>query len=108
MPIVPRSDRDLRSDANRRFSPTLGELRKEKIEIWPGGCQEGEAVHPAHRSELLGRSWRRSTKMSEEFFVGTELQTYPIWTRANVGEVFPDPVALATFDFAFQNESGLR
>ncbi len=47
--------------------------------------------------------------MSEEYFVGTKTSDrYPIWTRANVGEVFPDPVALATFDFAFQNESGLQ
>ena len=44
--------------------------------------------------------------MAEEYFVGTKTSDrYPIWTRANVGEVFPDPVALATFDFAFQNES---
>ena len=47
--------------------------------------------------------------MEEEYFVGTRTSSrYPIWTRANVGEVFPDPVALSTFDFAFQNEDGLQ
>jgi len=47
--------------------------------------------------------------MAEEYFVGTKTSDrYPIWTRANVGEVFPDPVALATFDFAFQNDDGLQ
>lgn len=44
-----------------------------------------------------------------EYFVGTESsERYPLWTRANVGEVFPDPVAMATFDFAFQNADGIR
>ena len=48
-------------------------------------------------------------EMAEEYFVGTKTSDrYPIWTRANVGEVFPDPVALATFDFAFQNDDGLQ
>lgn len=43
------------------------------------------------------------------YFVGTKpSQTYPIWTRANVGEVFPDPVRMSTFDFAFQNDEGIR
>ena len=47
--------------------------------------------------------------MAEEYFVGTKTsERYPIWTRANVGEVFPDPVALSTFDFAMQNEDGLQ
>ena len=47
--------------------------------------------------------------MEEEYFVGTRTSSrYPIWTRANVGEVFPDPVALSAFDFAFQNEDGLQ
>jgi len=47
--------------------------------------------------------------MAEEYFVGTNTSDrYPIWTRANVGEVFPDPVALSTFDFAFQNDNGIQ
>jgi len=47
--------------------------------------------------------------MSEEYFVGTKTSDrYPVWTRANVGEVFPDPVALSTFDFAFQNDEGIQ
>lgn len=47
--------------------------------------------------------------MAEEYFVGTNTSDrYPIWTRANVGEVFPDPVALSTFDFAFQNDDGIQ
>jgi len=42
------------------------------------------------------------------YFVGTRTsERYPLWTRANVGEVFPDPVAMGTFDLAFQNEDGL-
>ncbi len=32
---------------------------------------------------------------------------YPFYTRANVGEVFPDPVVPLSFSFAFQNENGL-
>ena len=47
--------------------------------------------------------------MPEEYFASTKTSDrYPIWTRANVGEVFPDPVALSTFDFAFQNEDGIQ
>ena len=47
--------------------------------------------------------------MSEEYFVSTKTSDrYPIWTRANVGEVFPDPVAFSTFDFAFQNDEGIQ
>ncbi|MEC8921780.1 MAG: PEP-utilizing enzyme [Actinomycetota bacterium] len=47
--------------------------------------------------------------MAEEYFAGTKTSDrYPIWTRANVGEVFPDPVALSTFDFAFHNEDGIQ
>tara|TARA_B100001250_G_scaffold414422_1_gene452722 strand:+ start:18021 stop:19772 length:1752 start_codon:yes stop_codon:yes gene_type:complete len=47
--------------------------------------------------------------MSEEYFVSTKTSDrYPVWTRANVGEVFPDPVALSTFDFAFQNDGGIQ
>ncbi|MDG2023779.1 MAG: PEP-utilizing enzyme [Actinomycetota bacterium] len=47
--------------------------------------------------------------MAEEYFAGTNTSDrYPIWTRANVGEVFPDPVALSTFDFAIQNEDGIQ
>ena len=30
--------------------------------------------------------------MTEEYFASTKTSDrYPIWTRANVGEVFPDP-----------------
>ena len=47
--------------------------------------------------------------MPEEYFASTKTSDrYPIWTRANVGEVFPDPVALSTFDFAFQNQDGIQ
>ncbi|MGY9073125.1 MAG: PEP-utilizing enzyme [Acidimicrobiales bacterium] len=43
------------------------------------------------------------------YSVGTQpSERFPIWTRANVGEVFPDPVAPGTFGFAFQDESGIR
>ena len=49
------------------------------------------------------------TDRSGGYFVGTKpSERYPIWTRANVGEVFPDPVRMSTFDFAFQNDGGLR
>lgn len=49
------------------------------------------------------------TDRSGGYFVGTKpSQRYPIWTRANVGEVFPDPVRMGTFDFAVQNEDGIR
>ncbi len=42
------------------------------------------------------------------YFVGTQpSKRYPIWTRANVGEVFPDPVRMSTFYFAFQDEDGI-
>ena len=47
--------------------------------------------------------------MVEQYFVRTEpSERYPLWTRANVGEVFPDPVAMGTFDFALQNADGPR
>ena len=43
------------------------------------------------------------------YFVSTKSSDrYPLWTRANVGEVFPDPVKMSTFDFAFQNDEGIR
>ena len=49
------------------------------------------------------------TDRSGGYFVGTKpSERYPIWTRANVGEVFPDPVRMSTFDFAFQNDDGIR
>ena len=49
------------------------------------------------------------TDRSGGYFVGTKpSERYPIWTRANVGEVFPDPVRMSTFDFAFQNDEGIR
>lgn len=45
--------------------------------------------------------------MVEPWIVETDLnQDYPFYTRANVGEVFPDPVAPSSFSFAFQNEDG--
>jgi len=34
--------------------------------------------------------------------------SFPIYTRGNVGEVFPDPVAMSSFDFAFANADGIR
>lgn len=49
------------------------------------------------------------TDASGAYFVGTKpSDRFPIWTRANVGEVFPDPVKMSTFDFAFQNDEGIR
>ena len=39
-------------------------------------------------------SWLVETELSERF---------PFYTRANVGEVFPDPVAPLSFSFAFQH-----
>jgi pyruvate,water dikinase len=40
--------------------------------------------------------------------VGTGLsERFPFYTRANVGEVFPDPVAPLSFSFAFQTPDGL-
>ena len=49
------------------------------------------------------------TDRSGGYFVGTKpSERYPIWTRANVGEVFPDPVRMGTFDFAFQDADGIR
>ncbi len=43
-------------------------------------------------------SWLVETKSSEQ---------YPFYTRANVGEVFPDPVAPLTFSFGFQDGAKL-
>ncbi|MEZ5281717.1 MAG: PEP-utilizing enzyme [Acidimicrobiales bacterium] len=43
--------------------------------------------------------WVVETKLSER---------YPVYTRANVGEVFPDPVTPLSFSLAFQNEDGLQ
>ncbi len=45
--------------------------------------------------------------MVKPWIVETDLsERYPFYTRANVGEVFPDPVAPSSFSFAFQSESG--
>ena len=44
-------------------------------------------------------TWVVSTKRSERF---------PFYTRANVGEVFPDPVAPSSFSYAFQADDGLK
>ncbi|MDP7259175.1 MAG: hypothetical protein QF419_07390, partial [Acidimicrobiales bacterium] len=47
--------------------------------------------------------------MAEQYFLGTGTsERFPLWTRANVGEVFPDPVAMSSFDFAFANADGIR
>ena len=47
--------------------------------------------------------------MAEKYFLGTDSsERFPLWTRANVGEVFPDPVAMSSFDFAFANADGVR
>ncbi len=35
-------------------------------------------------------------------------ERYPVYTRANVGEVFPDPVTPLSFSLAFQNSEGLQ
>ncbi len=44
----------------------------------------------------------------EEWMVETALsERFPFYTRANVGEVFPDPVVPLTFSFGFQNEDSL-
>ena len=49
------------------------------------------------RGATMVSSWLVETDLSEEF---------DFYTRANVGEVFPDPVAPLSF-FYFENESGL-
>jgi phosphohistidine swiveling domain-containing protein len=42
----------------------------------------------------------------EPWIVGSEpSERYPIWTRANVGEVFPDPVAPLTFTWAMEDQA---
>jgi len=47
--------------------------------------------------------------MAERWLVETALnERWSFYTRANVGEVFPDPGAPASFSFAFQDDSGLR
>ncbi len=46
--------------------------------------------------------------MVDKWMVETALsERYPFYTRANVGEVFPDPVAPMTFSFAFLNDGVL-
>lgn len=46
--------------------------------------------------------------MVERWIVETQpSETFDFYTRANVGEVFPDPVAPLTFSFGFQSEQGL-
>ncbi len=44
-------------------------------------------------------TWVVSTGVSERF---------PFYTRANVGEVFPDPVAPSSFSYAFQHDGELK
>ena len=45
------------------------------------------------------RPWMVETALSSRF---------PVYTRANVGEVFPDPVAPLSHSFAFQSREGLQ
>lgn len=46
--------------------------------------------------------------MADDWIVKTALsERFPFYTRANVGEVFPDPVAPLSFSFAFQSAEGL-
>ena len=46
--------------------------------------------------------------MGDGWLVGTALsERFPFYTRANVGEVFPDPVAPLSHSFAFQHADGL-
>ncbi len=46
--------------------------------------------------------------MVDKWMVETDInETYSFYTRANVGEVFPDPVVPLTFSFAFQEGSTL-
>ncbi|MEZ5343891.1 MAG: hypothetical protein R2706_21360 [Acidimicrobiales bacterium] len=45
--------------------------------------------------------------MVKDWIVKTSLSEQLFYTRANVGEVFPDPVAPLTFSFGFQNDDGL-
>ncbi|MEM7274562.1 MAG: PEP-utilizing enzyme [Actinomycetota bacterium] len=46
--------------------------------------------------------------MVDKWMVETALsEQYPFYTRANVGEVFPDPVVPLSFSFAFQDETKL-
>ncbi len=45
--------------------------------------------------------------MVKPWIVETDLsEHYSFYTRANIGEVFPDPVAPSSFSFAFQSDSG--
>ncbi|MDA3038192.1 MAG: hypothetical protein O3C27_01460 [Actinomycetota bacterium] len=45
--------------------------------------------------------------MVDKWMVETDLSVeFDFYTRANVGEVFPDPVAPVSFSY-FQNENGL-
>ena len=74
-----------------------------------GWLQRGGGSHPVHQSLTCRSHDGEEQAMTEEYFASTKTSDrYPIWTRANVGEVFPDPVALSTFDFAFQNEDGIQ
>ena len=41
----------------------------------------------------------------DDWIVGSEpSERFPLWTRANVGEVFPDPVAPLTFSLMIRQE----
>ena len=48
--------------------------------------------------------------MSEDTWVvsTTASERFPFYTRANVGEVFPDPVAPSSFSYAFQDAGELK
>jgi pyruvate,water dikinase len=54
-------------------------------------------VLAANKGVVMVEKWMVETSLSER---------YPFYTRANVGEVFPDPVAPMTFSFGFQKENG--
>ena len=59
-----------------------------------GWLQRGGGRHPVHQSLTCRSHDGEEQAKTEEYFASTKTSDrYPIWTRANVGEVFPDPVA---------------
>ncbi len=106
-----------------------GETTGCRVEVWPIARVAGLTVPletrwlPVAHSLVYRMSWfgvrPQSTDrgvrqnggrpVAEQYFLGTKTsERYPLWTRANVGEVFPDPVAMSSFDFAFCNADGIR
>ena len=106
-----------------------GETTGCRVEVWPLARVAGLTVPletrwlPVAHSLVYRMSWLgvrpQSTDrgvrqiggrpVAEQYFLGTKTsERYPLWTRANVGEVFPDPVDMSSFAFAFCNAAGIR